>query len=83
MMIVFLSKIIFQLLLYITFISVIFVSTNSNDMKDQTEIRILVDDLIKILDQQVKKGVTSVTIKGTILSPEDGNSVLVSTERQM
>ncbi len=52
-------------------------------MKDQTEVRVLVDDLIKILDQQVKKGVTSVTIKGTILSPEDGNSVLVSTERQM
>ena len=69
--------------MYITFISVIFVPTKSNDMKDQTEIRILVDDLIKILDQQVKKGVTSVTIKGTIFSPEDGNSVLVSTERQM
>ncbi len=76
-------KIIFQLLLYITFISVIFVPTKSNDMKDQTEIRILVDDLIKILDQQVKKGITSVTIKGTILSPEDGNSVLISTEPQM
>ena len=76
-------KIIFHFLLYITLESVIFVSRKSNDMKDQTEIRVLVDDLIKILDQQVKKGVTSVTIKGTILSPEDGNSVLVSTEPQM
>lgn len=67
--------------MYITFQIVIFVLRKTNDMNNTTTN--LVNDLIEILKQQVEKGVTSVTINGTILSPQDGNGVLVTTEPQM
>lgn len=42
-----------------------------------------IKDLIKVLEEQVSKGVTKVEIKGTLLSPQDGNLIIVSTENQM
>jgi hypothetical protein len=42
-----------------------------------------IEDLIKVLEEQVKKGVTKVHIKGTLVSPQDGNLIILSTEKQM
>lgn len=44
--------------------------------------KVNIDDLIKVLEDQVKKGVTKVTIKGTLISEEDGNLIIVSSEKQ-
>ena len=49
--------------------------------KNKMEIKI--EDLIKELEKQVKKGVTKVELKGTLMSPKDGNLIIVSTEKQM
>ena len=43
---------------------------------------IKIEELIKVLEEQVKKGVTSVSIKGTLMSEQDGNLIIVSTEKQ-
>jgi hypothetical protein len=45
--------------------------------------KIKIDELIKLLEQQVKKGVTEVQIRGTLMSEQDGNLIIVSTEKQM
>jgi len=42
-----------------------------------------IEDLIKVLEEQVKKGVTKLQIKGTLVSPQDGNLIILSTEKQM
>ena len=47
------------------------------------EKQVNIDDLIKVLEEQVQKGVTIVSIKGTLSSPQDGNLIILSTEKQM
>jgi hypothetical protein len=42
-----------------------------------------IDELIKVLEEQVSKGVTKVQIKGTLISEQDGNKILFTTEKQM
>lgn len=42
-----------------------------------------INELIKVLEDQVKKGVTKVQIKGTLMSEQDGNLIILSTEKQM
>ena len=42
-----------------------------------------IDELIKVLEEQVKKGVTKVQLKGTLMSEQDGNLIILSTEKQM
>lgn len=44
---------------------------------------IKIEDLIKELENQVKKGVTKVELKGTLMSPQDGNFIILSTENQI
>lgn len=40
-------------------------------------------DLIKWLQESEKKGGKTAKIKGTIMVPETGNEIIISTERQM
>jgi len=47
------------------------------------KMEVKIEELIKMLEAQVKKGVTKVDIKGTLMSPQDGNAIIVSTEKQM
>ena len=42
-----------------------------------------IEELIKALEEQINKGVTKVEIKGTLMSPQDGNLIIVSTEKQI
>lgn len=40
-------------------------------------------ELIELLKEEMNKGASIVQVKGTILIPENGNSILITTEKQM
>ena len=40
-------------------------------------------DLIGVLQGLREKGIETVQIEGTLMSKEDGNTIIVSTEKQM
>ena len=42
-----------------------------------------IDELIKILEDEIKDGASIVQVDGTILIPDNGNKIIVSTEKQM
>lgn len=42
-----------------------------------------IDELIKVLEEQVQKGVTTVQIKGTLMSEQDGNLIILTTDKQI
>jgi len=63
------------------YIICIFVDTKHTLKMKEKQVNI--DDLIKVLEEQVQKGVTIVSIKGTLSSPQDGNLIILSTEKQM
>ena len=48
-----------------------------------SKMEVKIEDLIKVLEEQVSKGVTKVQLNGTLMSEEDGNLIILSTEKQM
>jgi len=40
-------------------------------------------DLIKILTELEKKGITTLQLKGTLMSIKDGNTIIATTEKQI
>jgi hypothetical protein len=40
-------------------------------------------ELIKLLENEIKDGASIVQISGTILIPDNGNKILITTEKQM
>jgi hypothetical protein len=47
------------------------------------KMEVKIEDLIKLLEEQVSKGVTKVQLNGTLMSEDDGNLIILSTEKQM
>lgn len=45
--------------------------------------KISIDDLIKLLESEVAKGATHVIYSGTIVAPQNGNSVVITTDPQI
>jgi hypothetical protein len=45
--------------------------------------KIPVNDLINLLMEAKAKGAKTVEIRGTIIAPEAGNLIVISTEKQM
>jgi len=43
----------------------------------------LIEDLIKILNEEAKKGSKKIQLEGTLMIQESGNMVILSTEDQM
>ena len=40
-------------------------------------------ELIKLLENEIKEGASIVQVDGTILIPENGNKIVITTEKQM
>ena len=40
-------------------------------------------ELIKLLDNEIKEGASIVQVDGTILIPDNGNKIVITTEKQM
>ena len=40
-------------------------------------------ELIKLLENEIKDGASIVQIGGTIIIPDNGNKILITTEKQM
>ena len=40
-------------------------------------------ELIKLLDNEIKEGASIVQLDGTILIPDNGNKIVITTEKQM
>jgi len=40
-------------------------------------------ELIELLENEIKKGASIVQVDGTILIPDNGNKILVTTQKQM
>ena len=40
-------------------------------------------ELIKLLENEIKNGASIVQVDGTILIPDNGNKILVTTQKQM
>ena len=46
-------------------------------------IQYTLDELIKMLEEEKESGAEFVMFQGTILTPENGNKIIVTTEKQM
>lgn len=40
-------------------------------------------ELIKLLENEIKEGASIVQLDGTILIPDNGNKIVITTEKQM
>ncbi len=44
---------------------------------------ILIDDFILWLENEKKNGATKLLVEGTMVAPENGNKIIISTIKQM